>query len=338
MDGHHYRTEMADGCTAIRETLEASDGVASAAHRLDSADRIYAVGCGSSYWTATVAAGWLRERGHDAVSVPASEFALSPYPVDAGTAVLAYSQSGETTETVGAVDGLEADLVAVTNTAGSTLDGLADSAVVTPAGEERAVLASKSVDAALAVSWLLAAGPGAAPPPEALAGACRRALETDLGGLRSLFEDADRAYLLGSGPAYGFAGEAATKLGEGALIHSTALPTFEFSHGPISNAAGVPAVLIDPDPDHVAAHVELLEEMREAGVRTGLLAAGDAPEAYLDRADAAAVAPDGGGTLLPALKLVQALTHALAVERDLDPDDPPALSKFVERSGLGADG
>jgi len=158
MDTHHYRAEMDEGCTAIRETFATRDRVASAADRLADADRIYAVGCGSSYWTATVAAAWFRERGRDAISVPASEFALSPYPVDAGTAVLAYSQPGETTETVGAVEGIDADVVAVTNTAGSTLDGLADRSVVTPAGEEHAVLASESVDTALAVSWLLAAG------------------------------------------------------------------------------------------------------------------------------------------------------------------------------------
>lgn len=338
MNGEHYRAEMQEGCAAIEATFERRDGIAPASERLQAADRIYTVGCGSSYWTATIAATWLRQRGHDASAVPASELALSTYPASPRTAIVAYSQSGETSETISAVRGTDADLVAITNTADSTLADLADDVIVTPAGTERAVLASKSVDTALAASWLIAtAEVPNGPSPAELRAACEDALETELGELCALFADAESAYLLGSGPAHGLAGEAATKLGEGALLHATALPAFEFSHGPISNAADTPAILFHPSPRHRTAYVELLDEMREAGVRTALVTAGHAPDAYLDRAEAAVVAPDGGGTLLPSLKVVQALTDALARDRGLDPDQPPALSKFVERSGLDGD-
>lgn len=331
--GANARRELEEGCAAIERTLDAADDLDALRSAIERADRIYLTSCGSSHWAGVTAAKLLSRAGHDARATYASEFAFGDPPVDEDTLVVGLSQSGETTETVHAVRRASdrgAETGTVTNTADSTLDAVADHSFVTPAGEERAVLATKSVDAALTAAYLLA---GTAPETlRAAAESCRAVLDVPLvDGVASL-STTNRAYALGVGPAYGLAGEAATKFGEGPLVQTTPLPATEINHGPIANTRGTPVFLFATNP--TAAHVYdgVVDDLSAAGARPVVVHHGDVD---VDAPVPAVELPGDGETVLPALKYVQRVAVAAAVERDVDPDSPPSLSKHVERSDLG---
>lgn len=331
----HVRRELEAGCTVIADTVARTAELRSLGDYLSGADRLYFLGCGSSYWVGEIGAAAFRSAGVDARAVASSEFLFSSYPVSETTAVVGLSQSGQTTETVRALERVERRggmTAAVTNTAGSTLDRTAEASVVTPAGEERAVLATKSVDAAVAATTSLTDGVGASGSYEAREGvvdACRAMLETDVTPGVELLRGAERAYALGTDRSYGLAGECATKLGEGGLIGTTPLPALEVTHGPISNAAGVPVLLFALDTDLVAVYEDLLVELDDAGAETLVVH----PPSVEYVADVSVEVPTGE-SVLPALKYVQRLTLAVALDRGLDPDNPPELSKYVSWDSL----
>lgn len=323
--GSNAQRELVEGVDAVAET--AGVDVSAFHDALRDADRVTLVGCGSSFWTAAMTASVFREHGHDADAVYASEFFLTEYRVP--DLVVGFSQSGETTETVRALERAAdegATVGAVVNTGGSTMTELADVAVVTPAGDENAVLATKSVDAALAVAYRLVDGPDLA----AVAERCRRALDVDVTGLVDRFVEAERAYALGVGGGYGLAGEAATKLGEGPLVQTTPLPALEMNHGYISNAAGVPTALFVTDDVDATVYREVVDDLRERGAIPLVVA----PPGEDYGAPTRVTLSDAPETLLPALKVVQRLAVESAIERGYDPDSPPGLSKHVERDDI----
>lgn len=336
MSGERYWTELRQGTDVVSATLADYDEIQDISDQLGAPDKIYLLGCGSSYWTAVVASYALRNGGYDAEPVHASEFLFSEYPLTDRTLVVGYSQSGETTETKLAMESVrdEAATLAVVNTPGSAIDELADHSFVTPAGDETAVLASKSVDAAITASYLLAhalAGAGAGVDEiRADAAMYDAILDEAYPDAVSTLASADCAYTLGVGEAYGLAGEAATKLGEGPLLHTTPYPALELSHGPIANAAGDPVLVFATDPALEDVYVKLFDELAAAGAET--IAVVPATAEY--GADVRMTLPAASNTVLPALKLVQKLVYDVTARLGYDPDDPPELSKYVDRSYL----
>lgn len=325
---------MRQGCSVVESLLDDRRVIAELADPVRAGSITYVIGCGSSYWVGTIAAHLLREAGQLAVPVRASEFVLSSYPKIADSTVVGFSQSGETSETVQALEAAGeagAATVAVSNTAGSTLDELADNSYVTPAGTEEAILATKSVDAAVAAAHELAraAGDGnesRSVDPEA----CRRAFDVDVDEAGQLLADAEAAYAVGTGLGYGLAGEAATKLGEGPRLHATPLPALELRHGPMANVDGTPVVLVDLGTTGPHTVRDLLADLATAGARTIVVHATDRAYDADETVPVPATPPATGATL----KVLQRLTLATAAARGVSADDPPALSKYVETSDL----
>ncbi len=295
--------------------------------------RVLLTGCGSSYWTGEIGAAVLRGVGVDATAVRASEFLSGLWPT-AGATVVGYSQSGETTETVAALRRAAeggARTVAVTNDPDSTLATESDATAAIGAGREEAILATKSVDGALAVTYAMAAGIGAeSPDPEAVADACRGALDVDPGPAVDALADAESAYVLGQGSGYGVAGEAATKVVEGGLVHASALPSLEITHGPLANVADLPVVtFVRAEEDHEG-YRALLEQLVAADARPFVVTDG---ETSFPAAEAVVRLPRAP-TVLPLVKAAQRLAVAVGLAKELDPDSPPALSKHVEWTHL----
>ncbi|WP_136687520.1 SIS domain-containing protein [Halorhabdus amylolytica] len=327
-------TEMRKGCDAIEATLEDRATLSVIADAISPASTYYFLGCGSSYWVGTVAARLFRAQDADASAVSAPEFYFGEYPIDGDTVVVASSQSGETTETLRAFEAAAdagARTVAVTNTAGSTLTAVADHTYVTPAGVEESVLATKSVDTAVTAAYVLGRelGDDAAQPdwtPET----CRAVADRSYSDAVRTFRDAKHTYTLGTGVDYGLAGEAARKFGEGPLLHSTPMPAMEISHGPLANVEGDPVLLVVSDPS-IAQHYEpLIGELREAGARVVAIQ----PDGLSLPCDASVDVPGGDPQFLFTLKAIQRLTLKLATDRGIDPDNPPSLSKHIERDEL----
>lgn len=329
MTDYATQREIAEGCTVIADRLGDPPAIEAARP-----DRVTLVGCGSSYWTGVLGAALFREAGVDATAVQSSEFLAAPPPLSDRT-VVAYSQSGETTETVAALRRAGeggARTVAVTNDTDSTLADASDLALAVGAGHEEAILATKSVDGALAVTYALVARLCDTDLPDATgaADACRAVLETDMEPIVRGFVEADRAYVLGQAAGYGVAGEAATKIVEGGLVHATPLPALEITHGPMANVADVPVLVFVRAGEDTATYRELFEQLSAADARLLVVTTGDAEfpaaEAVVHLAD--------GPTCLPLVKAAQRIAYGLAVAKGLDPDSPPQLSKHVEWTHL----
>jgi glucosamine--fructose-6-phosphate aminotransferase (isomerizing) len=330
--GSNAKRELREGCSAVERVLDASDDLESLRTAVESASRIYLTSCGSSHWAGVMASRLLSRAGYEARPMYASEFIFGDPPLDGDTLVVGLSQSGETTETVHAIERARergAQTGAITNTAGSRLDDLAGNSFATPVGDERAVLATKSVDAAVVTAYLLAGT-----SPDVLrrsAEECRRTLETSLVDAVAALSTTNRAYALGVGPAYGLAGEAATKFGEGPLVQTTALPATEINHGPIANARGTPVFLFATHAPANHVYDGVVDDLSAAGARPFVVHHGNVD---VDSTVPAVELPGDGETVLPALKFVQRLAVEAALERGNDPDSPPSLSKHVERSDL----
>jgi glucosamine--fructose-6-phosphate aminotransferase (isomerizing) len=254
--------------------------------------------------------------------------------------VVSVSQSGETEEIVATQEWARtcgAATVAVANVAGSALADRADLALVTAAGPELAVPATKSYLTQLVAMAVLGSALG--PRPEALdrdlgrvAAEVERMLE-DRGGVDAAvaaLRDAQHVVVSGRGLMMGTALETALKLEETCLRPVRGYSYADLRHGPISVVtSGVTAVLVAaPDGPLLAPMVELAGDLADRGATT--VGIGGDP----DFAAACTLHVPGPrlpealaplGTIVPA----QLIVEALARELGLDPDNPRGLAKVT---------
>lgn len=335
MTTHAVYDEIRSGIDRLNDFELSTHDLSEPRERIAHADRVHFIGCGSSYWTGVIGQYASFQSGIDATAHAASEYLFAGPPITEETVVVAYSQSGETSETVSAARRAKeggAVVIGITNSADSTLGSVADEILVTPAGTEKAVLATKTVDAALMLTFSLLESKYSEYTPSELQRTCRNVIDRDFQAAVAVLAEAKTLYTLGQGIEYGLAGEAATKFGEGALLHTTALPTPEISHGPIANAAGEPALVIATRESKSSLTSEVVSKLRDAGVTTIVLRrptndyGGDISIKLPSRSPDHPIVP---------LKILQSLTYKTAVKKGYNPDDPPELSKHIEWSALG---
>jgi glutamine---fructose-6-phosphate transaminase (isomerizing) len=254
------------------------------------------------------------------------------------TVMVALSQSGGTEEIVATqrwARDCGAATVAVTNEPESTLAADADIALVTRAGRELAVPATKSYTTQLAALAVFATA--LAPDPQALGDDLRRAPD-ELGALLDARSGVDQAVerlaaddstlVTGRGLVLGTALEVALKLEETCLRPVRGLSYADLRHGPIAIVhGGVTAVLVSAaDGPLVAGMSDLAADLRERGA-TVIGFGGD--ERFRDRCDVAVPGPRLSEPVAP-LALVgpgQLVVESLARRLGLDPDTPRGLSK-----------
>jgi glucosamine--fructose-6-phosphate aminotransferase (isomerizing) len=315
-----------------------------AANILASAERVLVTGAGSSFYLATTAAAVARSTVHRPYSaVPLSEVLLRPggvFVARSGEAepVIVISRSGSTSEAVAVVEAARASghpTIGVTCRADSPVAQLADVTLVSPAGNEHAVVMTRSFGSMLALLLRVIAsvagdeslaedlGRTADCWPEAVAAAARG---RELG--RSHWS---RVVALGGGPRYGIAAEWGLKLLETSQVPTMAYEPLEFRHGPISVCEPGVLVVGFVGGDGAADEVRVLHESRRLGASTWLLA-GDPSET----GDATAGDTDIVGRGLEAdarLPLLLTPGHALALSlaltRGRDPDAPRHLDQVV---------
>jgi glucosamine--fructose-6-phosphate aminotransferase (isomerizing) len=254
------------------------------------------------------------------------------------------SQSGETEEIVRTAEWARAHgarIVSVTNSAESELARSADLALVTQAGAEKAVPATKTYTTQLAAMAILGAALG--PPDAAFDDALRRVPEAAtamLGAADGAAEVAERLkevsrlVVSGRGFVLSTAIELALKLEETCYIATLGLSHADLQHGPIAVVdAATPALLV------AAGRGPMLEGMRE--LAQSVATRGSTPIGIGgDRAFAEACAvslpgPDLPEVLAPLALIVpgQLLVEALARQRGLDPDQPRTLRKVTQTTG-----
>jgi glucosamine 6-phosphate synthetase-like amidotransferase/phosphosugar isomerase protein len=269
-----------------------------------------------------------------------------------GVLAVAVSQSGATEEIVTTLEWARhcgARTVAVTNAAGSPLTEVADLALITQAGDELAVPATKTYTTQLAAMAVLAlslqnaagaasrAGAGIGVEalrgvPEAVAAMLGVAAEAE--GLAERLVGVDTLVVSGRGYAYSTALEVALKLKETCYLTAVGLSYADLVHGPIAIVDDdTPALLV------AAADGPVLPEMTGLAHRI----AGTGADVYGiggDREFAAACRSALPGTSLPEhlapFALIvpgQLLAEALARAKGLDPDAPRGLDKVTQTDG-----
>jgi glucosamine--fructose-6-phosphate aminotransferase (isomerizing) len=252
----------------------------------------------------------------------------------AGSACLAISQSGKSPDIVAMAESAResgALTVALTNTADSPLARASDYAVDILAGPERSVAATKTfVNSAVAGLALMAHCTN----DEALLAALRQlpehfraAIDCDWMALAGALERQNSLFILGRGPSFAIASEAALKFKETCAMHAEAYSAAEVMHGPLALVrSGFPVLAL-------AARDASEPSMAEAADRL----AGKGASVFLtsERPTAAKMLPfvKTGHPLTDPLALIVSFygfVEAFARHRGLNPDAPPNLNKVTE--------
>ena len=259
----------------------------------------------------------------------------------ADTLVVSISQSGETAEIVETQQWARdqgARTVAITNAEHSSLTQSADLSLVTPAGDERAVPATKSYTAQLLAIAVLADALGPAdaslePALERVPDEVRRLLDerTGIDAAVATLAEADTTLVSGRGLAYGTALEVALKLEETCLQPVRGLSYADLRHGPIAVVdAHVAVVLV------AAADGPMLEGMTALAGDLDVLGAptvGIGGDVGFQQACHTVVdGPQLPETVAPIALVVpaQLMVEQFARRLGLDPDAPRGLRKVTD--------
>ena len=338
------RAEIAEQPAAVAATLEALLPLAGDVERLGAGARqVLFIARGSSD-NAAVYGQYLCSVRAGRLATLASPSVATAYraKVDLdGVLAVAVSQSGRTGEIVDTLDWARecgAATVAITNGAGSPLAERADLALVTRAGEELAVPATKTYTtqlAALAVLGLALAGDRAGldalrAVPDAIERALGAAGAAEALAVRLTY--VQRLVVSARGYAYAIARELALKLEEACYVTALGLSYADLEHGPIAVVdAATPALLLAAERDGamLGAMTALAERIRaERGHVYGI--GGD--PAFAAACHAALPDPGLPAELAPLTLVVpgQLLVEALARAKGIDPDEPRALRKVTQ--------
>jgi glutamine---fructose-6-phosphate transaminase (isomerizing) len=271
--------------------------------------------------------------------------------------VLVLSQSGETSDTLAALEEAHRQghkTLAITNHAESTMATEADVSMPLAAGVEKAIPATKSFTCQLAVLYLLALYEGArlgSMDASVLADHISElrtlpaVLDSQLNGWREQTAALARTYsvastflYLGRGIHYAIAREGALKLKEASYVHAEGYPVGELKHGPNALVSDrVPLVVLATVDRNLPASVlryektlQLLVAMKAQRARV-IAVANDGDKRVASFATDCIFIPKASEYLLPILEVVplQLFAYFMAIEHGVDVDRPRNLSKAV---------
>ncbi|RST30063.1 SIS domain-containing protein [Sphingomonas ginkgonis] len=330
--------EAADAAAAVARQLAANRAIVQVlAERLRAEPPPVVLTCarGSSDHAAT----YLKHLVETRVEIPVASVSPSvtsiygAAPAARGMLALALSQSGRSPDLVSSM-GRAAEAgaltVAMVNDADSPLAARCEQLLPLHAGPETSVAATKSYIAQLAASLALVAawsgdtelGRTLAALPDRLAAAWK----CDWSSLVDLLEDARGLYVIGRGPGFGIAQEAALKFKETCGLHAEAFSAAELRHGPMALVGADFPVLVVRQPDQSAdATNALVEDLVARRVRVLVTGPPIAGALALPLPAACAVT-----TPILAIQAFYRAANALSVRRGHDPDRPPLLRKVTE--------
>jgi glucosamine--fructose-6-phosphate aminotransferase (isomerizing) len=342
LDGypHYMAKEIAEQPMVLRRlAAERADAAQRLADSILKANTVHMVGCGSAAHAARCGEYlFSRIATRQANSVVGSEFGYLADFLDERSLVVGLSQSGETIDLLDSMKSAKrrgARLSALVNVEGSSLYRLVDDPVLLAAGPERCVLATKSFTAKLAV--LLMAAYAARGRLEAGRQLVEQAADeiqsilTDarmdqIRGLARRIAPAEHLYVIGRGPSYPMALEAALKIKEVSYMHAEGFAGGELKHGVIALIdEGTPCVVLAPNDETFRAILSGAEEIKARG---GYII-GISPFASDVWDEHIAVADVGEAASIVNAIPPQLLAYEIALSRGLDPDKPRNLAKSV---------
>ncbi len=313
--------------------------------------KITVIACGTAYHAGLVAKYAIEKWAKIPVEVEiASEFRYRDPIIDAGTLVIAISQSGETMDTLMAVRHAKAAggrVLAICNTNSSTIPRESDAVLYTHAGPEIAVASTKALLTQMVAVYLiglhLAQVNGALKDAEVeslykelleLPRKIEQILETvePLRALTRSFAENNIVLFLGRNIGYPVALEGALKLKELAYIHAEGFAGGELKHGPIALIdKGTPVIAILPAGHEHALDEKMLSNIQEVKARGARVIVIAEEGAHVEGAEHIIRIPVVPALLQPVLATVplQVFAYEMAVARGNDVDQPRNLAKSV---------
>ncbi|VBB13567.1 glutamine--fructose-6-phosphate transaminase (isomerizing) [Burkholderia stabilis] len=356
---HFMQKEIFEQPKAIGSTLDGIDTISPALFdasegtraRLSRVRNVLLLGCGTSYYAGLTAKYWLESiAGVPAQVEIASEFRYRDTVADPRTLVVGISQSGETADTIGAIERareMGQDLsMAICNVATSTIARHAPLRFLTRAGIELGVASTKAFTTQLVALFVLTltlaqlrgrldASQVAMQLkqlralPERISHAL--ALETQIMGWAAKFARTENALFLGRGIHFPIAMEGALKLKEVSYIHAEGYAAGELKHGPLALVtSAMPVVTIAPDDRLFQKLKSNMAEVRARGGRLYVLA-GDQLGIDADRDTHLIRVRESGDLLSPIVNVIplQLLAYHVGCARGADVDKPRNLAKSV---------
>ena len=303
-------------------------------------DQVIITGCGSTYYLSIWAARFLQiSAGISCISLPGSELWYSgenwmkPYQ---RTLLIAVSRSGQTTETLHALDlfirSKKGDALAITCYADSPLAKMAPSAIITAAGMEHSIAQTRSFTNMMWPMILLGTRRVSDDQIKMIGQTTQKMLAINQAKALEIGNDPalERFFFLGNGPLYGLAQEVMLKMKEMSLSYSEAFHFLEFRHGPMSMVNENSLIVGFTDQHSQDFEIPVFHDMQKLGGRTlgvgklsGSLAAlnftfswdGNLPQ-YLSYP-----------LYLP---LIQLIAFERSISKGLNPDKPKNLTAVVE--------
>ncbi len=325
-------------------------GIREYANKLTQADRIIIVACGTSWHAGLVAEYFFEEFCRIPVEVEyASEFRYRNPIINEGDVVIAISQSGETADTLAAIELAKskgAIIFGVCNVVGSSIARTSHEGAYTHAGPEIGVASTKAFTAQLTVLNMIALRVAHRKGTiserryrellvelENIPAKVEKALklEPQIKKIAALFQDAKNFLYLGRGFNFPVALEGALKLKEISYIHAEGYPAAEMKHGPIALIdEEMPVVFIatrDSSYDKIVSNIQ--EVKARKGKVIAVVTEGDVLIPQM--AEFVIEVPKTDEALMPMVSVIplQLLSYHIAVLRGCNVDQPRNLAKSV---------
>jgi glucosamine--fructose-6-phosphate aminotransferase (isomerizing) len=357
---HYMQKEIHEQPQALADTLESvcnSQSLipgmfgAEAASAFADIDSILILACGTSHHAGMVARYWLEEvAGIPCVVEIASEYRYRVSVANPKTLVVTISQSGETADTLAALNHAKSighcHTLAICNVPESAIIRQSKLRLLTRAGPEIGVASTKAFTTQLAALFLLtlvlAKQRGKLNIqqeqqhlhdlrhlPSAVLAVLK--LEPEIAKLAEHFADKHHALFLGRGLHYPIALEGALKLKEISYIHAEAYPAGELKHGPLALVdKDMPVIAVAPNDTLLEKLKSNLQEVRARGGELYVFA--DA-QTRIHSSEGVHVMqmPEHAGFLSPILHTIplQLLAYYVALQKGTDVDKPRNLAKSV---------
>ena len=355
---HFMQKEIHEQPRAVADTLEGrlmgdhvlEESFGSRAQEIfDATRQVQIIACGTSYHAGLVAQHWLEYVGVPCEVEVASEYRYRRHAHREGTLVVTISQSGETADTLAALEeatrqGIAGSLV-ICNVPESSLVRESDLSFMTHCGPEVGVASTKTFVSAMTGLLLLALVLSRRHGfdsgfeshvvrqirtlPAVLDSVL--AMEEAIAEVAKVFGDKEHALFLGRGAHFPIAMEGALKLKEISYIHAEAYPAGELKHGPLALVdERMPVVAVAPNDVLIEKLKSNLEEVRARGGRLFLFS--DPGSGFVESDDVRIlhVAPVDSA-IAPIIYTVplQLLSYHVALIKGTDVDKPRNLAKSV---------
>jgi len=319
-------------------------------NKLVNADRILIVACGTSWHAGLVAEYFFEEFCRIPVEVEyASEFRYRNPIIREGDVVIAISQSGETADTLAAIELAKskgAVIFGVCNVVGSSIARTTHAGAYTHAGPEIGVASTKAFTAQLTVlnmiALIVAQKKGTITEgklhellvemeniPSKVEEALK--LSDQIEEISATFKDARNFIYLGRGYNFPVALEGALKLKEISYIHAEGYPAAEMKHGPIALIDKEMPVVFIATKD--SSYEKIVSNIQEVKARKGRVIAivTEGDELIPKMAEFVVEVPHVHEALMPMVSVIplQLLSYYIAVMRGCNVDQPRNLAKSV---------